>query len=118
MKCEYCEGLVERIKKLPFKSRKTPDRYKFYACVNCGTAWAEPRPEIFENPPRLVHKEKIQWKCVVPETFPCFLCRNGRADWAVHIGKGPVLIKLVLCKSCANLSAAEIATWGYGGGVR
>ncbi len=117
MKCKYCEGSINQIKKLPFKSRKTPDRYKFYECANCGTAWAEPRPEILGNPPRFVYRGKIQWKCVVPESFPCFLCKNGRADWLVHIGKGPILIKLVLCASCAKLSVVEIVERGCEGGV-
>ncbi len=118
MICKYCEGSVNQIKRLPFKSRKTLDRYKFYECENCGTAWAELRSEFLKNPPRLVHKGKILWKCVVPESFPCFLCRVGRADWSVHIGQGPILIKLVLCVSCANLPVVDIVARGCGGGVR
>ncbi len=118
MNCKYCAGSVNRIRKLPFKSRKTPDRYRFFECSNCGTAWAEPRPEIFENPPRLVHKGKIHWKCIVPESFPCFLCKGSGADWSVHIGKGPIVIKLVLCESCAELSVVKITDRVYGGGAR
>lgn len=109
MKCKHCQGEVKETKKLPYKSRKSNKVYRFYRCERCGLAFSMPRQNPDQNSPRLIHKSKIKWKCAWPEGFTCFLCRRGKGEWSVHIGVGILLVKSIVCTSCANLSLSIIA---------
>lgn len=115
MKCEHCRGEVRKVRRLPFKTNKSAKDYKFYRCEQCGIAFPWPREEMSVNVPRLIRKEKIQWKCAVPESFPCFLCRRGKGEVRVSFKVGVMVQNVVLCVGCANLNVEEIAAGFVGG---